>query len=65
MIATALADYQVAPVNARDPAEQVDRREQLDQANYQLRLVDVLVAEAGAEHGTRARQQHVQTEADV
>ena len=56
MVATALADYQVAPVNARDPAEQVDCREQLDQANYQLRLVDVLVAEAGAEHGTRARQ---------
>ena len=65
MVATAPIDYQVSPVNARDPADQVDRREQLDQAHDHLGLVDVRVTEAGAEHRARPRQQNVKTEADV
>ena len=58
-------DYEVAPVETGAPANEVDRGEQLEDAHGELGLVNVHVAEARAEDGPRAGQQHVQGEADV
>ena len=56
---------QVAPVDAKGPADEVGRGEELDQTDCELSLVDVCIADAGTSQGAGAGQQNVENKADV
>ena len=65
MVSLRLLDHQVAPIDCGDPANKVYRGQKLDYTNAQLSLVDVRVAEAGAQHGANTRQEDVENQTNV
>ena len=65
MITLRLLNDEVAPVDGADPADEVNGGEQLSDPYAQLRLVDVGIAEASADHSTHSWEKDVQHKANV
>ena len=65
MVSFGFLDDEVSPVDGDKPADNVNRCQQLDESNRELRLVNVLVTETGAQHSARAWKYDVQNQANV
>ena len=65
VVSLRLLNNQVAPVYTADPADQVDRCEELDKANTQLSLVDVRVTKTSTDHRASAGKEDVEDKANI